>query len=315
MSNLLLQGLRWLVWVGLLLIFVRGVATFIRPTGPTEPAPVQPVATAEPPGLRSFPTLFTIDYLTWAPNDSDAYLNRLKPYLTKGLDIRPEWKVEPARAQRVTGAWVHGVETVDDSHWRVTVAARVEIGAPVPAAPVPAAPQAQPSGQPASQVQPPAQPVPQAQPPAQPAPQVRVLYLSVPVAHADDSWIVYDFPALVPAPPRASAQEPMLSGKPVADNDDSVQRLLTGFFQAYMKGADVSYFLVPGVPAPRAMAGFDLDSVGDVAVVQSGADTWALAEIRLKDSLTGAVLTTRYTLQITRQNGRWYIHNFAQRGA
>lgn len=290
MSGLLLQGLRWLVWAGLLLVFIRGIATFIRPAGPPAPPPVQPVATAEPAGLRSFPALFTTDYLSWTPNDTDTYRDRLKPYLSSGLDIDSGWTTGPARAQRVTGAWVHRVETVDDSHWRVTVAARVEI-----AAPVPADPQAQPSGQPTSEV--------------------RVLYLSVPVAHVDEGWIVYDLPAILPAPERAFAQEPLLSGESVPDPDGGVKNLLTGFFQAYIQGVDVSYYLVEGAPAPRTLTGFALESVGDIAVVRSGAETWALAEIRLNDSLTGAVLNLRYTLQLTRQGGRWYIQTFAQRGA
>ncbi len=292
----MLRLLRWLVWAGLFLVFVRGAATIVLPGTAAEPTVAQAAAVAvEPDGLRAFPLLFASEYLTWRAGDPEERVGRLRPYLSANLDNQAGWKMDASgRNQTVSATWVYGVQALSSTRWLVTVAARVEVGAAAGAQAGAGLVAAAPGNGPAT----------------------RTLFLAVPVAPSGGGWVVYDYPTLIPPPTAAGFNEPLAYGQTVTDEGDRVRRLLTGFFRAYTGagGEDVSYYLLPGVPAPGHLDLFSLESVDDVTLVRSGADTWALAGVTLHDPSTGARLTTRYTLNVLEQSGRWYIKEILQRG-
>lgn len=288
-----LRLLRWVVWLFFLLIFVRGIFTFVPTAAMSQPDPVQqPAQVSEPPGLRSFPALFAREYLTWQPGRSDERSSRLEPYLASGMDRQAGWS--PGRdsiGQAVEGVWVHGVSARGEGLWLVTVVARVT---PYQESLVPEGAgwrtdRKELAGS--------------------------VLYLAVPIASAGTGWAVYDYPTLVPPPPRAEVSAAARTGTEVADAGDRIKTLASGFFKAYLSGAgDVSYFLAPGASLPPLRTTMELHSIGKVTLVQTASGHEALTDLLVVDPATGARFTYRYTLKVTERDGRWYVQDLFQRG-
>lgn len=274
-NHLGLRALRWLVWAFLLLVFVRGLASIAFPPAAAPAAAPPAAAPGEPDGLRAIPLLFATEYLTWRPGDPEERAQRLQPYLARYLDRQAGWAPgSGGTGQEVTGAWVHSVQPQSPSRWLVTVAARVT-GAPAP----------------------------------------RTLFLAVPVGRSGDGWVVYDYPTLLPAPAPGEWTEPLYYGQEFAD-DGRVRSLLTGFFRAYTSGgeAEAAYYLVPGARLPGFSGQMALEDLGRLTLVRNGQETFALAEVLLRDPATGARYTSRYTLELVEREKRWYIKGILQKG-
>ncbi|HEY3369125.1 MAG TPA: conjugal transfer protein [Symbiobacteriaceae bacterium] len=300
-----LRVLRWGVWILLAWVLVRGVVSFLPAsrTQAAEPQKTDVKSAAEPAGLRAFPEMFTREYLTWQPANPDERAERLKPFLAGSLDRQAGWTGKEGAGQAVENAWVYGVKQLSDTRWLVTVAARAVpyqegvAAAPAPASPAGSAPAA------------PAAPVGRKTLPA------RLLFLAVPVsATGAGGWVVYDYPSLVPAPPRGEFTGPPFSGQTVTDKGDLVKGLLNGFFKAYLEGSDVTYYLMPNTKLPTMSGSWTFDSLGNVNLLNDSAGYLGVADVRAVDAVTGARFTYRYTLGLAEKDGRWYIKDLLQKG-
>jgi len=290
--------LRWLVWATLLLIFIRGAAMIVMPQDAVNTAGI-PVVIAEPDGLRVFPLLFTYEYLDWQPENLSDYAQRIKPYLASALDSQAGWiATGESRGQAVLNAWVYGLRSLSDSHWLVTVAARVQVNQAAAATAKKTTTQIESATEQAS------------------GPQVRTMFLAIPVAYSGGGWVVSDYPTLLPVPEAGSLNENTSRGQSVSDDGERVQKLLTGFFKVYTTEGqgDATYYLLPGCPTPGKLNQFTFSSLEDLKLYKDAAGTTAWTKVILQDGLSGSGLILRYTFRLVEQDGRWYIKEIMEQG-
>jgi len=292
-----LRVLRWVLWLFIAVVFLRGIGTFVWGTtsATSQNHNVEPKAVVEPAGLRSFPAIFAREYLTWEPGTAgaDDRAARLGSFLDRSLDTQAGWKTgRDGFGQRATGAWVHSVKAVADGRWLVTVAVRTAI--------LQVTTQTDAKGEKHTTTR----TYPES-----------TVYLAVPVgSSADGGLVVYDYPSPVPAPPVAAVSGPLLAGEVVADSGDRVRSLMGEFFRAYLGGSDPSYFLAPDTKLPLARSPWAFESVSKVSVVKNGSEYWALADVLTTDGLAGAHFTSRYTVRLIERDGRWYVKDLLQKG-
>jgi hypothetical protein len=282
----MLKGLRWAVWLFLAWVFLRGAVSIVAPPPPVGaqvPAPVAPAA--EPPERETpgaFAALFAREYLTWEVGGEADRASRLAPFLARHIDAQAGWSAGPkAASQTAEFTLPFRLVQQSDNRWLVTVAARVSVkreGAAVS----------------------------------------RTLYLAVPVAQTKEGYVVYDYPTLVPAPPRVGELDgPLLRGDEIPDPGDQVRTLLTSFFKAYAAGggADVAYYLEPGLQVKGLEGALVFQRISELTLRQVQDQTWAAVLVTWEDPVTGTLLRQRYTLQLVERDGRRYIKEIVQKGA
>jgi hypothetical protein len=253
---------------------VRGIASFFVP--PPQAAPAVQAAPAPPaydPAPGAFASLFAREYLTWQAGHESERAGRLQGLLAAGLDSQAGWVAGPTTPnQTVEETWPFAVERQSDTHWLVTVGARV-------------------SAEPST------------------GPVVRTLYLAIPVQGSTErGFAVSDYPAAVPPPETAKAED-ALPGDDFTDADGQIHVLLTGFFKAYAAGgpADVAYFLEPGVQVRGLQGAFTFSELVDLKLRRNGQESWASVLVSMHDPVTSIDTRQRFTLQLTQKDGRWYI--------
>lgn len=298
-----LKGARWIVWVLLAWVGLRGVVSIVAPSPVAEtvapPAKVEMMQPEEREGPMAFAVLFAREYLAWAGGDQAARAReeRLKPFLAPNLDRQAGWAAsgEPA-TQTVVDALPYRLAQMGPQRWLVTVAATVTVQRPTPQVPVAAGPA-------------PAIPVP--------AQSTRSIWLAVPVAGGDGRFVIYDLPTRLAPPAAALLTDPVLPGQSVADEGGQIRTLLDGFFRAYVAGneGDVTYFLVPGLTVNSLGGALLYREVTELSLRRSGAETIAAAVVTMEDPAGGALLRSRYTLKVEQHEGRWYIKEILEKGA
>lgn len=279
----LFLALRTLLYLLLALIFIRGAASFF-PAPPQEaaqlPEPTKPEP-KDPPQLQAIAALFATDYLTWDSANPNERAARLQPYLAPGLNPQAGWRpgATPTH-QTVQGAWVLATTKTGEGRWTATVAARVRLEPTAPDKPA----------------------------------QSRTLYMAVPLAlTAQQTPVVSDLPALLPAPPGPSAPANQPEGQ--AATDDRAPALLQSFFAAYFSGGDTSYFLTPDAKLAGSPQGVTLVEVAKPTLRKTATQLYAETPVTVIETATGASLTLHYTLQLTEKDGRLYIQDLLQKGA
>jgi hypothetical protein len=243
--------------------------------------------------LRSDPTVSTSTTAqSWPGDDAKAYAatfaSTLLTYSPDHTDERtaalramlvsrldPDQMLSPNGTQTITGAWASSARRVDSQHANVTVVVQSTSGRQAPA----------------------------------------TACLSVPVARDDaHGLVVYDYPAPVSCPARASTPDPASSEieEPTAtDIRSMLQRFLA---EQYMTGGDVApEFLVPGaqvVPLGHAYARVNVTSVAQTPA-STARSRMVLATVTARDAATGADLTIRYRIRVVYRNQRWLVQSVA----
>lgn len=279
-----LKGARWLVWLLLAWVLLRGVVSIVAPPPEAEaqrpaPPPVQ-IMTREP--QAAFAALFVHEYLTWRSGAADDRADRLRPLLAAHLDRQAGWVGgDAAGSQRADGVWPYRIEEQGEGRWLVTVAAAVTATA------------------------------------GEEPPVSRTLYLAVPVAESSGGLLVYDYPAIVPPPEAAALEGPVLPGEEFSDPTGEIAELLAGFFRAYAAGgpADVRYYLEPGVALGGLGGLMAFDGLSGLTLYRVDDLTYASALVSLADPVTGTKSRQRYTVQVVQRDGRWYVTAIIQKGA
>lgn len=120
---------RWVLWLILLWLVVRGVASVVVPNE-TVATPAQPVAQSPAPdspaaGIHAL--LFARQYLTWQRDKADEYNARLRLWLPSSSDPAAAVDLSSAtRDQTVTGAWVYKTERSGASQKVIQILAEVD---------------------------------------------------------------------------------------------------------------------------------------------------------------------------------------------
>lgn len=285
MRSKLLSASRWLLWLVLAWVALRGAVEIVSPPKPSPTVtalPVPPLVDRE--GARTFADFFVREYLTWdAAFGKDDRAARLAPFLARYLDSRGGLNLAGAvGSQRVLEARVWKLAVITDQTARVTVVADVVTTATGGAGIATS----------------------------------RRLALSVPVAVAGSGYVIYDYPAFIPLPQPGTLDEYPYSGTRVSDTPAEVKELLTGFFRAYAEGSRVaiSYFLVPGARVTGLEGAFQFRELGGVELREATGGFTAHTEIVLVDPATGTAYRQRYLVHLVKKD-RWYIQDIEQKGA
>lgn len=277
--------LRWGLWILLIWVFVRGVASFL-PEPPAQAAepPAATEAVVEPAGLRAFPAMFAREFLTWDAGGAEDHAVRLRPYLARGMDRQAGWAPSGEDGgQQVEETWVYDVSQASPNGWRVTVAARVTAFRTVVVT------EKDQKRTERKQLPP------------------RTIFLSVPVGKTDSGWVVSDYPALVPDPEPGAFSDPARAGRETSDAGGRVKTLLTDYFRAYLSGGELSYYVVPGKQMRSMPSGWTFQQIADLKLLTGDDGVWALADVAVEDSASGTRYLCRYHVQVVERDGRWYI--------
>ena len=262
---------RALLWMLVLVLLLRGLASVLEPrqSTPVAQAPRSALASWPDDDARAFAADFARAYLSYSPSDADAYARELQSFAAPELanSIAPEFG-EEAQRQSVGSVTVAHTTVVDDRHALVTVAAAV-------------------TGE-----------------------TVATRYLTVPVAHdGRGGLIVSDLPSFAAPPARASIDaatvEPLAPGERAAIED-----VLARFFDAYLAGeARELEYLVPAGKRIGALGQrhelLDVMSVS-LAALATGRVREVVATVRARDAATGVTYGLRYRLRLVRED-RWLV--------
>lgn len=269
---------RWLLWLLLAWVVVRGVVSFLPQPAPVNagpPAPVQVEATSDP--ARTFALLFAQEYLTWRSNDTADHAARIKPYLAGNVEEQAGWRgSSSARDQTALGAWVYADQRLSNTRRLITVAVRARGGTEGP---------------------------------------MRVLYLAVPVSQTARGLAVDDLPAIAPGPVHADPTG-ALWGEQITTVPPEVGTLAEGFLRAYVNGseAEMTYFMSPGVQIPSLRGTMAWSSLDDLKLYKDKDGTVAVVQGTIRDPISGASLRQTWALRLE-QRERWYVKDLLQKGA
>lgn len=271
---------RWLLWLLVALLLVRGAADLIAPRPPAA-APVPPPAVPEWTDRQAYEAqavFFVRDYLTWRPGQGAERAARLRTWAAPDVVDRLESDLDSGVGeQSVAGAWAQGSRRLDGTRVLVTVAAQVTTADPVGA---------------------------------------RWLWLAVPVNRQGRGYGVYDLPTAVPAPEAPARAASAADGREQADPGGEVRDLVDSFLRAYAQGtsAQLRYFLAPGTALAGLGGVLEYAGLDDLRVLSSEGGSRALAVAVLRDPVSRARLHQRFVLDLVRQQERWVIKDMLESG-
>jgi hypothetical protein len=270
---------RALLWLVVVVLLLRGLASVLEPRDPTpvvqapRPAPTWPDDDA-----RAFAADFARAYLSFSPNHADASARAVRAFAAPELAdaIAPAYG-ERALPQAVTSVMVARTARLDARHALVTVAATVEG-----------------------------------------APGTRYVTVPV-ARDGAGGLVVSDLPSFAAAPSRASLEPPAtepLAASERAAITPVVSRFLRAYLAGDASGLE---YLVPaGVRIDAPAPGQQLVDVGELALAgpAAGRERLVLAAVRARDQVSGGVFSLRYRLRLV-QRDRWYVaavNNATRRG-
>lgn len=140
----------------------------------------------------------------------------------------------------------------------------------------------------------------------------RTLYFAVPTARASAGGVAaLGVPALVAGPPGVG--EPVEAPQPLAGpSAGEIADLARRFLPVYVSAEsteEISYLLAPGAAVTPPGGGLEVQEVFRVKQLGSGEGPrrTVVAEARVRDSVSSAVLVLAYRLEVTQGDGRWYV--------
>ena len=140
----------------------------------------------------------------------------------------------------------------------------------------------------------------------------RILYLAVPIVRASAGEVAAQgVPALVAGPAGVGeAVEPPqpLAGPDAGEIADLARRFLPVYHSA-PSTQELSYLLAPGVVVTPPGGGLEVTDVPSVKQLGSGEGPrrTVVAQARVRDSLSASSFGLAYRLEVTRNEGRWYV--------
>lgn len=266
--TMLARAGRVVLWLGVLLLVARGVASVAaREKEPTS-ARVRAVAEWPDEAVRAWAVEFATAYLTLDPRDPVGRRAALEALATPEVAGTSAAIDAEGGRQTVVSATVERATRVDDSHALVTVAARMG-GAPVRTVRLT-------------------------------VPMARDMLGGLVV---DDLPALGGQPGR--AEVSSASGEPMLGAERAAIGD-VVTRFLRAFVAGDRAG--LVYLAPPGVAVQASAGGFELLEVGSVASIgpEAGRVRVVLVSVRVRDRVSRTVLALRYRVGLV-QRDRWYV--------
>src|SRR4051794_14339171 len=260
---------RALLWVLVVVLLVRGLASVLEPR---EPAAVvqapRPASTWPDDDARAFAADFARAYLSYSPKRADVWARAVQAFASAELasSIAPVYAQDAPR-QVVGSVTVARTARLDARHALVTVAASLEG-----------------------------------------APGTQFLTVPVARDDAG-GLVVSDLPSFVAGPGRASLQQRATEPLAVSERaaiTPVVERFLRAYLAGDASGLE---YLVPaGMRIPVAARDQQLVEVGELALAApaSGPERLVLAAVRARDAASGGVFSLRYRLRLVRRD-RWYV--------
>jgi hypothetical protein len=270
---------RALLWLLVMVLLLRGLASVLEPREPARPVQApRPAPTWPDDEARAFAADFARAYLSVSPNHADASARAVRAFAGPELaaTIAPVYG-ERAPRQAVTSVMVARTARLDARHALVTMAATVEG-----------------------------------------APGTRYLTVPV-ARDGTGGLVVSDLPSFAGGPARTSLEptssEPLAVSERVAITP-VVSRFLRAYLAGDASGLE---YLVPaGVRIDAPAHGLQLVDVGELVLAGpgSGRERLVLAAVRARDAVSGGVFSLRYRLRLVRRD-RWYVaavNNDTRRG-
>ena len=260
---------RALLWMLVVVLLLRGLASVLEPRKPTpavhapRPAPAWPDDDA-----RAFAADFARAYLSYSPKRPQTSARAVQAFAAPELasSVAPEYG-EHAPRQAVASVMVARTAKLDARHALVTVAATVE-GAPT----------------------------------------TRYLTVPV-ARDATGGLVVSDLPSVAAGPARASVEQPATEPLAVSERaaiTPVVTRFLRAYLAGDASGLE---YLVPaGVRIRAPTHGQQLVDVGELALAEppSGHERLVLVALRARDLAGDSVSSLRYRLRLVERD-RWYV--------
>jgi hypothetical protein len=256
------------LWLLVVVLLLRGLASVATPRETPPPAPVPKAASPAWPddAARAFAADFTRAYLSYSPSDPAASITALQAFVAPGLagSLVPQFGAK-ARAQTVGSIAVARVAALDSSHALVTVAATVNGATKYLTVPV---------------VRDRHGGLLVSDPPSFAAPPARAV-VEDPVTQA------------VPASEQSAIQ-------------DVVSRFLRGYLGGDAGG--IAYLVPPGTRVSALAQRLRLVSVDSLAlaVPPAGRARMVVASVTARDPASGATYELRYRLRLVRHD-RWLV--------
>jgi len=261
---------RAVLWLLLVVLLLRGVASVLEPREPATVVQVPRSTAALWPDddARAFAADFARAYLSYSPKRPEVSARAIQAFAAQELvnTIAPEY-ADGAMAQAAGSVTVARTASLDEWHALVTVAATVE-------------------------------------------PEATTRYLTVPVARDDDGGLVVSaLPSFAAAPRRASLQEPATEPLSVAERA-VIEPVVSRFLRAYLAGdaSGLQYLVPAGVQIAAPTAGYELLEVSALSLARpvSGRERVVLASVRARQKQGGGVFSLLYRLRLVRRD-RWYV--------
>jgi conjugative transposon protein TcpC len=139
----------------------------------------------------------------------------------------------------------------------------------------------------------------------------RWLYLAVPVAGHNGSYVATAFPAQVPAAPRASWRPPAENRQPDVAMATADEGDVRAFFEVYAGSSlALAYFTAPGVDLQGLDGRVSFAGLESLVVYQGGSEREAEATVRWK-ATSGAIQKQAYRLRLIEHDGKWLVASVA----
>lgn len=296
-SESYLKPLRFLLWIMLIVIAVRGAATFMRPDQvsimrQTTETFMTSFSEAQAMNLEvgAYAQTFAKEYLTYAPGGEAEYAVRLKLFAPKVYYGDSE---SLKSSSSCTYASAYRIEKYDLDQYDVHVLAKVTYQTPQVSA----------DGQTITQVS-----------------AMKDVYLKVPVRWSSKGCVVTDFPAFIAGPTPIEYPNKSFNGSmAMEDENRAVEKAMTDFFSVYYGDSQsrVDYYLQSPELGEQIKAMYGrytferIDSLETYKDPGSEGDFIAIAKIRVQDS--GTTFLQRYSIYLTHKDGRYYIKGLDNR--
>lgn len=267
------QGARWLLWLTLMWLLVRGGISVVLPAPAVLPSPspvTMPPSETEQPEVVLQALLFARQYLTWDRDHAQSHAEGVAKWMvTETLATRNVSLDDSRKNQTVRGVWPYRVGK--GPRQIVQVLAEVVTTDDE-----------------------------QEDPP-------ELILIAVPVEMTENGPVITDLPFFLPPPPITLGPPPSYPSTLHPDTNGEVQVLLSAFFKAYGEGGDTRFFTAPGAPImgfPKGM--LELLGAPTVRTYSDGDNIVAVTDIRWRDLRTGAEFRQRYLVELI-QHDRWLV--------
>ncbi len=142
------------------------------------------------------------------------------------------------------------------------------------------------------------------------------VYIKVPVAEVDGSYIVEDYPAFIPGPNKAEIKFNFYSGTPVSsEGSREIKGVLENFFKTYYSGnsGEISYYMAEGKKIGGIEGRFKLQRIDEVSsylLDEKGNEILSLVTLKVIDTKSNMEFEQRFNVALTNSENRLYIKDF-----